>query len=358
MRGPTVSPGYLHQPPRADAWLHTGDLGYLDADGYLYVLDRRDDLIVSGGENVYPAEVEAALLAHPAVEEAGVVRRGRRRMGRQVHGRREVGATARRGELSRSCWRSVDSDWRGYKVPRQIEFRAAAAAQRGGQAVAPGAAHPSASMGVCALRHTRSTDGARRRHCLRQTLVPIADLLGSGPRQRCSTCSTQVPPPVGSAAHRPRRMRSGGQPLASARLLAPIPHPRRNLFCVGWNYSEHFAEGQGMRGPNDSPADIPEFPALFCKQPETVVGPDAPVWHSAPLSDQLDWEVELTAIIGTAGRDISETDALQPRLRLHSGQRRVGARRAAAPRRPMVEGQELRLALPAWPVDRDRRRDR
>src|SRR6185295_493742 len=74
VRGASVSPGYLHQPPRPPgSWLQTGDLGYLDDEGYLYVLDRRDDLIVSGGENVYPSEVEAALLAHPAVEEAGVV---------------------------------------------------------------------------------------------------------------------------------------------------------------------------------------------------------------------------------------------------------------------------------------------
>src|SRR4029450_10845605 len=69
--GPTVSPGYLHQAPHSE-WLHTGALGYLDDEGYLYVLDRRDDLIVSGGENVSPAEVEAVLLAHPAVEEAGL----------------------------------------------------------------------------------------------------------------------------------------------------------------------------------------------------------------------------------------------------------------------------------------------
>jgi O-succinylbenzoic acid--CoA ligase len=71
LRGPTVSPGYLHHPPRR-GWLRTGDLGRLDADGYLYVLDRRADLIISGGENVYPAEVEAVLLAHPDVTEAGV----------------------------------------------------------------------------------------------------------------------------------------------------------------------------------------------------------------------------------------------------------------------------------------------
>jgi O-succinylbenzoic acid--CoA ligase len=71
IRGPTVTPGYDRRPEATlaafdDGWLRTGDIGYLDADGYLYVLDRRDDLIISGGENVYPAEIEAALLAHPA----------------------------------------------------------------------------------------------------------------------------------------------------------------------------------------------------------------------------------------------------------------------------------------------------
>ena len=76
--GPVVTPGYFRRPEATaaailDGWLHTGDIGRLDEDGYLYVLDRRDDLIVSGGENVYPAEVEALLLQHPAVRAAAVV---------------------------------------------------------------------------------------------------------------------------------------------------------------------------------------------------------------------------------------------------------------------------------------------
>jgi O-succinylbenzoic acid--CoA ligase len=77
LKGPTITPGYADQPEATaqvlhDGWLTTGDMGYLDEEGYLYVLDRRADLIVSGGENVYPAEIEAVLLSHADVEEAGV----------------------------------------------------------------------------------------------------------------------------------------------------------------------------------------------------------------------------------------------------------------------------------------------
>ena len=77
LKGPTITPGYVDRPEATaqafqDGWFATGDIGYLDGDGYLYVLDRRADLINSGGENVYPAEVESVLLSHPGVEEAGV----------------------------------------------------------------------------------------------------------------------------------------------------------------------------------------------------------------------------------------------------------------------------------------------
>ncbi len=78
VKGPNVTEGYDHLPEATEAafedgWLHTGDMGRLDQEGFLYVLDRRKDMIVSGGENIYPAEVESVLLGHPDVKEAGVI---------------------------------------------------------------------------------------------------------------------------------------------------------------------------------------------------------------------------------------------------------------------------------------------
>src|SRR3954447_21178440 len=128
VRGPSVTPGYLDRPDATarawrGGWFHTGDLGRLDDEGYLYVLDRRDDLIVSGGENIYPAEVEAALLAHPAIAEAGVIGVPDGEWGRRVTGMVVLrpGARATADELISFCRQRLA----GYKAPRQIEFRAA-----------------------------------------------------------------------------------------------------------------------------------------------------------------------------------------------------------------------------------------
>jgi long-chain acyl-CoA synthetase len=88
-RSPGVMSGYWHATDSASTvlaggWLHTGDIGHLDADGYLYVVDRKKDLILRGGFNVFPRDVEDVLLAHPAVALAGVVGRPDVRLGEEV----------------------------------------------------------------------------------------------------------------------------------------------------------------------------------------------------------------------------------------------------------------------------------
>lgn len=78
MRTTHLMKGYYNNPEATaqtiiDGWLHTGDIARMDADGFLYILDRKKDLIISGGENIYPAEVEECLLAHPAIADVGVI---------------------------------------------------------------------------------------------------------------------------------------------------------------------------------------------------------------------------------------------------------------------------------------------
>jgi O-succinylbenzoic acid--CoA ligase len=123
--GPSVTSGYLDSPGATAAairegWLHTGDLGYLDDEGYLVVVARRDDLIISGGENVYPAEVEAVLLSHPAVEEAGVAGVPDDRWGQVPVAAVKVreGARLSEEELRAYCGERLAR----YKIPAHIWF--------------------------------------------------------------------------------------------------------------------------------------------------------------------------------------------------------------------------------------------
>ena len=128
--GPTVMAGYLDDPEATatalrDGWLHTGDIGRLDDDGFLHVLDRRDDLIVTGGENVYPAEVEAALASHPAVDEAGVIGEPDDRWGQQVVAvvrLRDDAEPVDPATLVAFCRERLA----GYQVPKVIRFTVSA----------------------------------------------------------------------------------------------------------------------------------------------------------------------------------------------------------------------------------------
>ncbi|HWD63579.1 MAG TPA: AMP-binding protein [Solirubrobacteraceae bacterium] len=116
VRGPIVAPGALAE----DGWLHTGDLADLDGDGRLTIIGRASETIVSGGENVAPAEVEAALLEHPAVAEAGVFARPDAEWGEAVTAR----VVLRDGSV---VTEEVLRDWcrsrlAAFKVPKQVEF--------------------------------------------------------------------------------------------------------------------------------------------------------------------------------------------------------------------------------------------
>lgn len=126
VRGPNVMAGYWNKPDETDAALtgglyRTGDVGYLDELGFLYLVDRAKDMIVTGGENVYCTEVEDALYTHPAVLEATVFGVPDQRWGEAVHAvvvLREDGA-ATDGELIAHCRVALAS----YKVPKSIGFQ-------------------------------------------------------------------------------------------------------------------------------------------------------------------------------------------------------------------------------------------
>lgn len=98
-----------------------------------------------------------------------------------------------------------------------------------------------------------------------------------------------------------------GPHVETVRLLAPIPTPSRNIYAVGWNYLEHFAEGQAVRGTN---MEYPAHPVFFTKGVNTVNGPYDPIPYDPQISTAIDWEAELAVIIGKEGRNISEADAM------------------------------------------------
>jgi long-chain acyl-CoA synthetase len=125
VRGPNVMLGYYGLPDETartlrNGWLHTGDVGRLDADGFLYIVERKKDLIIRGGFNVYPREVEEVLYAHPAVAEAAVVGMRDPLMGEEVCAfvALKAGATADAEALIDFCRSRLAK----YKCPREMRF--------------------------------------------------------------------------------------------------------------------------------------------------------------------------------------------------------------------------------------------
>jgi fatty-acyl-CoA synthase len=123
VRGPNVFGGYWRNPDATaralrDGWLHTGDLATVDADGYYRIVDRVDDMFVSGGENVFPSEVENVLYGHPAVTEAAVVARPDERWGKVGVAFVVRRAPVTEDELLAHC----RTELARFKVPREFRF--------------------------------------------------------------------------------------------------------------------------------------------------------------------------------------------------------------------------------------------
>jgi long-chain acyl-CoA synthetase len=124
LRSPWNMRAYWRQPEATaealrDGWLHTGDAGYLDADGYLYIYDRVKDMIITGGENVYPAEVENALFGHPSIADVAVIGVPDDRWGEAVKALIVLKAGATLDEIAIIEFARVRIA--GYKLPKSID---------------------------------------------------------------------------------------------------------------------------------------------------------------------------------------------------------------------------------------------
>ncbi len=122
-RGPNIMKGYYNMPEETrealrNGWLHTGDMGRFDEDGYLYIVERKKDLIIRGGFNVYPRDVEEVLSRHPAVVEAAVIGIPSERMGEEVKAFVVTRAPVDAETLLAYCRESLAN----YKSPSEIEF--------------------------------------------------------------------------------------------------------------------------------------------------------------------------------------------------------------------------------------------
>jgi long-chain acyl-CoA synthetase len=124
-RGDNVMKGYYKMPEQTEetlrgGWLHTGDMGYFDSDGYLYIVERKKDLIIRGGFNIYPKDIEEVLYKHSSVAESAVVSKPDELMGEEVIAYVVLtpGANATDKELIAHCQENLAK----YKCPRRIEF--------------------------------------------------------------------------------------------------------------------------------------------------------------------------------------------------------------------------------------------
>jgi long-chain acyl-CoA synthetase len=126
VKGPQVMPGYWNKPDATaetlvDGWLHTGDIAQMDAEGYFYIVDRKKDMIISGGYNVYPRDIEEVFFEHPKVKEATAIGIPHPKRGEavKVFIVLKEGATATQEEMIAFCHQKLAK----YKWPTEVEFR-------------------------------------------------------------------------------------------------------------------------------------------------------------------------------------------------------------------------------------------
>jgi acyl-CoA synthetase (AMP-forming)/AMP-acid ligase II len=125
VRGDLLMKGYYKEPDKTaetiiDGWLHTGDIGHLDREGYLHITDRKKDMIITGGFNVYPSEVEQVIWGHPAVQDCAVIGVPDEKWGEAVTAVVEInpGASVSAEELLALCKATLGS----VKAPKSVEF--------------------------------------------------------------------------------------------------------------------------------------------------------------------------------------------------------------------------------------------
>ena len=210
MRGETVMRGYLDDPEAtaaaidADGWLHTGDLGTFDADGYLRIVGRIKDMFIVGGFNAYPAEIENLLLRHPRIAQAAVIGVPDERLG-------EVGmafvvldaGTADRGRRRSSSGRAArwrTTRCRGRRVPRR------AAGERDRQ----GREGRAAARGRCDVVTDRVRGEPRMEYVMAQ--VPVAEGLFTWPTDEPQLIGSRCPRAASSRFPRRTRARAARRP--------------------------------------------------------------------------------------------------------------------------------------------------
>jgi long-chain acyl-CoA synthetase len=125
IKGPIVVPGYWRKPEATaeaieDGWLHTGDIGYLDGEGFLYITDRAKDMIIRGGENIYCVEIEQRLVEHPAIADAAVIGVPHPELGEEVKAVVELADGETLSDSEVQSW--VAETLANFKVPQYVEF--------------------------------------------------------------------------------------------------------------------------------------------------------------------------------------------------------------------------------------------